>query len=64
MGLELADRERVANRKLIEQYEQQVKDLREKLDNLEDMLKKKDDGLNRVLDGERSRAATADLEKK
>ncbi|KAK4237049.1 hypothetical protein C8A03DRAFT_35044 [Achaetomium macrosporum] len=52
------------DRKLIEEYEQQVKDLREKLDNLEDTLKKKDDELNRVLDGERSRAAAADSEKK
>ncbi|KAK0632994.1 hypothetical protein B0T14DRAFT_533283 [Immersiella caudata] len=52
------------DKKLIEEYEQQVNDLREKIDGLEDMLKKKDDELNDVLDGERSRATAANMDKK
>jgi hypothetical protein len=52
------------DKKLIEEYEQQVNDLREKIDGLEDLLKKKDDELNDVLDGERSRATAANMDKK
>jgi hypothetical protein len=47
----------------MEEYEQQVRDLREKLDSMEDTLKKKDDELNDVLNGERSKAAAADSAK-
>jgi predicted nucleic acid-binding Zn-ribbon protein len=53
-----------SDKKLIEEYEQQVRELREKLDNMEDALKKKDDELNSVLDGERSKAAAANSAKK
>ncbi|KAK4110464.1 hypothetical protein N656DRAFT_713614 [Canariomyces notabilis] len=52
------------DKKLIEDYEQQVRDLREKLDDMEDKLKKKDDELNNLLDGERSKTNAVDLERK
>jgi hypothetical protein len=38
--------------------------LREKLDAMEDTLKQKDDELNSILDGERTRATAANMEKK
>jgi predicted nucleic acid-binding Zn-ribbon protein len=52
------------DKKLIEDYQQQVRELRERLDSMEDAMKRKDDELNSVLDGERSRATAANLEKK
>lgn len=41
----------------------QVRELREKIDSMEDDLKRKDDELNNVLDGERARATQANVEK-
>ncbi|KAK4201824.1 hypothetical protein QBC40DRAFT_48994 [Triangularia verruculosa] len=52
------------DKKLLEDYEQQVRDLREKLDSMEDALKKKDDDLINALDGERSRATASNAEKR
>lgn len=52
------------DKKLIDDYQSQVAELREKLDAMEDNLKQKDDELNNVLDGERSRASAANMEKK
>ncbi|KAI5865692.1 hypothetical protein GGS23DRAFT_350738 [Durotheca rogersii] len=52
------------DKKLIDDYQAQVRELREKLDNMENQLKKKDDELNQVLDGERSRTTASNLEKK
>jgi chromosome segregation ATPase len=52
------------DKKLIEDYQSQVAELREKLDSMEDNLKQKDDELNSVLDGERTRATAANVEKK
>ncbi|KAK3301070.1 uncharacterized protein B0H64DRAFT_30110 [Chaetomium fimeti] len=52
-----------SDKKLVEEYEQQIRDLREKLDGMEDTLKRKDDELNGALDGERSKAAAADSAK-
>jgi hypothetical protein len=52
------------DKKLIEDYQSQVAELREKLDGMEDTLKQKDDELNGVLDGERNRATAANVEKK
>ncbi|KAK4181698.1 hypothetical protein QBC36DRAFT_39878 [Triangularia setosa] len=52
------------DKKLLEDYEQQVRDLREKLDSMEDALKKKDDDLMNALDGERSRATASNVEKR
>ncbi|CAP69503.1 uncharacterized protein PODANS_1_11650 [Podospora anserina S mat+] len=52
------------DKKLLEDYEQQVRDLREKLDSMEDALKKKDDDLMNALDGERSRATASNAEKR
>ncbi|KAK4101623.1 hypothetical protein N658DRAFT_49492 [Parathielavia hyrcaniae] len=46
------------------QQSEQVRELREKLDNMEDALKKKDDELISMLDGERSKAAAASSAKK
>lgn len=40
----------------------QVRELREKIDSMEDDLKRKDDELNNVLDGERARASQANAE--
>jgi uncharacterized coiled-coil DUF342 family protein len=54
------------DKKLIEDYQSQVAELREKLDTMEDNLKQKDDELNEVntaLDGERNRNASAITEK-
>ncbi|KAK3394393.1 hypothetical protein B0H63DRAFT_44716 [Podospora didyma] len=53
-----------ADKKLLDDYEMQVKDLREKVDAMEDALKRKDDELNNALNGERSRATAANVEKK
>lgn len=53
-----------SDKKLLEEYEQQVRELREKLDDMEDVLKKKDDELMSMLDGERSKAEAANAAKK
>ncbi|KAJ3949275.1 component of the polarisome [Colletotrichum fioriniae] len=53
-----------ADKKLLDEYQTQVRDLREKLDVMEDAMKRKDDELNSVLDGERSRSTAANMEKK
>ncbi|KAI2618958.1 hypothetical protein GGS26DRAFT_341420 [Hypomontagnella submonticulosa] len=52
------------DKKLIDDYQNQVRELREKIDNMEGQLKKKDDELNQLMDGERSRATASNLEKK
>ncbi|KAK4155525.1 hypothetical protein C8A00DRAFT_31661 [Chaetomidium leptoderma] len=52
-----------SDKKLMEEYEQQVRDLREKLNDMEDALKKKDDELMGMLDGERAKAAAANSAK-
>ncbi|KAH7391381.1 hypothetical protein BKA64DRAFT_710285 [Cadophora sp. MPI-SDFR-AT-0126] len=52
------------DKKLIDDYQSQVAELRDKLDAMEDTLKQKDDELNNVLDGERSRATALNVEKK
>lgn len=46
----------------MEDYELQLKELREKLDDMEDQLKKKDDEMNEALEGERSRSTATDSE--
>ncbi|CAI4219328.1 unnamed protein product [Parascedosporium putredinis] len=53
-----------SDKRLIEDYQLQVQELREKLDGMEDSLKKKDDEMNRFLDDERSRASASNMEKK
>ncbi|KAJ0164153.1 Protein SPA2 [Colletotrichum tanaceti] len=53
-----------ADKKLLDEYQTQVRELREKLDAMEDAMKKKDDELNSLLDGERSRSTAANMEKK
>ncbi|KAK0733583.1 hypothetical protein B0T26DRAFT_736496 [Lasiosphaeria miniovina] len=53
-----------ADQKLKADYETQVRDLREKVDALEDALRKKDEQLSSVMDGERSRVTAATSEKK
>ncbi|KAF7561838.1 hypothetical protein G7046_g2312 [Stylonectria norvegica] len=52
------------DKKLIDDYQAQVRELREKLNNMEDAMKKKEDEMKSVLDGERSRALAANTEKK
>jgi hypothetical protein len=52
------------DKKLIDDYQSQVAELREKLDAMEDNLKQKDDELNSVLDKERNRSTAANMEKK
>ncbi|KAI3395732.1 hypothetical protein diail_955 [Diaporthe ilicicola] len=52
-----------SDKRIMDDYETQVRELREKLDNMEDQLKKKDDELNEILDGERSRSTAANAEK-
>lgn len=53
-----------SDKKLIEDYQSQVAELREKLDAMEDSVKQKDDELSSVLDAERTRATAANVEKK
>ncbi|KAI0839319.1 hypothetical protein F5Y06DRAFT_32314 [Hypoxylon sp. FL0890] len=52
------------DKKLIDDYQNQVRELRDKLDNMEDQLRKKDEELAQLMDGERSRATASNLEKK
>ncbi|KAH7273708.1 component of the polarisome [Fusarium solani] len=52
-----------ADKKLIEDYQNQVRELREKLDGMEDAMKKKEEEMNMALDQERSRATATSLEK-
>ncbi|KAF4975248.1 hypothetical protein FZEAL_7955 [Fusarium zealandicum] len=52
-----------ADKKLIDDYQNQVRELREKLDSMEDTMKKKEDEMNSALDQERSRATANSLEK-
>ncbi|ODA76148.1 hypothetical protein RJ55_08431 [Drechmeria coniospora] len=53
-----------ADKKLIEDYQAQLKNLRGKLDGMEDHMKRKEDEMNGMLDMERARATAAILEKK
>ncbi|PKS09890.1 hypothetical protein jhhlp_004513 [Lomentospora prolificans] len=53
-----------SDKRLIEDYQIQVQELREKLDGMEDTMKKKEDEMNRILDDNRSRASAANMEKK
>ncbi|KAJ6443004.1 SpaA [Purpureocillium lavendulum] len=53
-----------ADEKLIGDFEAQVEELREKLSTMEDTIKKKEDEMNGILDGERSRATAVNMEKK
>lgn len=48
---------------MIADYEDQVRELQEKLNNMEDDLKRKDDEMNELLDQERSKSSAADTEK-
>jgi len=52
-----------ADKKLVEDYEQQMKELQEKLDTMEDAMRKKDEELAGILDKERSRENAASAEK-
>ncbi|KAI0853521.1 hypothetical protein F5Y00DRAFT_103317 [Daldinia vernicosa] len=52
------------DRRLIDDYQNQVRELRDKIDSMEDQLKKKDDDLAQFMDGERSRTSASNLEKK
>ena len=52
-----------ADKKVIADYELQVKELRGKVDDMEDAIKKKEDELNNILDDERTRASANNLEK-
>ena len=47
----------------MEEYETQITDLRSKLDEMEDEMKKKEDSMNELLDKERTRASAANSEK-
>ncbi|POS74552.1 hypothetical protein DHEL01_v207056 [Diaporthe helianthi] len=51
------------DKRIMDDYEIQLRELREKLDSMEDQLKKKDDEMNEILDGERSRSTAANAEK-
>ncbi|KAK6849491.1 hypothetical protein PG995_013324 [Apiospora arundinis] len=51
-------------KRMLEDSQAQARDLQLRLDSLEDALKKKDDELARVLDDERSRASSDNMEKK
>ncbi|KAH6845283.1 hypothetical protein B0I37DRAFT_310882 [Chaetomium sp. MPI-CAGE-AT-0009] len=62
-GMQRSEGQSESDKKLVEEYEQQIRDLREKLDGMEDTLKRKDDELNGALDGERSKAAAVDSAK-
>lgn len=49
--------------RVLEDYESQIRELREKMDNMEDQMRKKDDEMNDVLEGERSRSTATNAEK-
>lgn len=51
------------DRRIVEDYESQIRELREKMDNMEDQMRKKDDEMNDVLEGERSRSTATNAEK-
>lgn len=51
------------DKRIMDDYEIQLRELREKLDSMEDQLRKKDDEMNEILDGERSRSTAANAEK-
>ncbi|PFH63459.1 hypothetical protein XA68_10052 [Ophiocordyceps unilateralis] len=50
--------------KRIEEYQAQVRELQDKLDGMEDAMRRKEDEMSSVLDGERSRATAVSMEKK
>ncbi|TEY34763.1 hypothetical protein BOTCAL_0619g00030 [Botryotinia calthae] len=52
------------DQKLIDDYQSQIAELRERLDSMEDDLKRKDDELNIVMDQQRGRDASADADRK
>ncbi|KAK5992731.1 hypothetical protein PT974_06147 [Cladobotryum mycophilum] len=51
------------DKKMIEEYQTQVRELREKLDSMEDAMRKKEEEMNTALNSERSRATAAASEK-
>lgn len=53
-----------ADKKLIEDYQTHVRDLQQKLESLEETMKKKDEEMSTALDTERARATAVELEKK
>ncbi|TGO29344.1 hypothetical protein BPAE_0016g00680 [Botrytis paeoniae] len=72
-GLEGAARDRESKKsiggseidnKLIDDYQSQIAELQERLDSMEDDLKRKDDELNIVMDQQRGRDASADADRK
>ncbi|KAB5578644.1 hypothetical protein GE09DRAFT_1214802 [Coniochaeta sp. 2T2.1] len=52
------------DRRLIDEYEAQVRELREKLDSMEDTMKQKEEEMTRKLDDERDRASAVNVQKK
>jgi len=52
------------DQRLIDEYESQVRDLREKLDNMEDTMRQKEEEMSRKLDEERDRASAVNVQKK
>lgn len=52
------------DKRIIADYEMQVRELRERLDGMEDQLQRKDDEMNGALDEERSRSTAANAEKR
>lgn len=59
----VSDQLRQNDKRIMDDYEIQLRELREKLDSMEDQLRKKDDEMNEILDGERSRSTAANAEK-
>ncbi|KJZ77478.1 hypothetical protein HIM_03202 [Hirsutella minnesotensis 3608] len=53
-----------ADKRRIEDYQAQIRDLQERLDNAEDARRKQQDEMSSALDGERSRATAASMEKR
>ncbi|KAK8058835.1 hypothetical protein PG994_009283 [Apiospora phragmitis] len=53
-----------SDKRMLEESQAQARDLQSRLDSLEDQLKKKDDELARVLDDERSKASSDNMERK
>ncbi|KAH8766831.1 hypothetical protein F5883DRAFT_78932 [Diaporthe sp. PMI_573] len=62
-GREQSDVPSENDKRIMDDYEIQLRELRDKLDSMEDQLKKKDDEMNEILDGERSRSTAANAEK-
>lgn len=53
-----------ADKRLMDDYQDQIKDLKEKMESMEVDMKRREDEMSAAMDGERSRASAANMQKK